>query len=368
MKKLVLLSVLLLWILGVSAQNFFDTDFDQNKRYILLCDPTIHRIETVEYLIQHKIFKVDAKNVEFVGVYFDEQNYDFAKTKQYIEENKLQNYHLQKISGDLDETNLFSENSITEQLRKVFENSIGVIFFGGPDIQPGIYGEENTKSVVTDPERHLYEVSFMFHLLGGYQNETIQPLLEEKPDYVVTGFCLGMQTMNVGTGGTLVQDIPQEIYGADTAEETVKTDRDNLHRNYWQEIEDDKLFMGNSLHPIQFTENPFFGKIVKVNKKEMPRIYSAHHQAAEKIGKGLEVTALSPDGKIVEGLAHSKYSNVFAVQFHPEVAALYEDMDLLKFAPDDEPQTYHQILGKKGVRFNKTYWKHISKAFKSVKN
>jgi len=368
MKKLILLSTFFFLILGISAQNFFDTNFDQGKRYILLCDPTVHRIETIEYLTQHKIFKVDAKNIEFVGVYFDDQNYDFSKTKQYIKENHLQNYHLQEISGELDESNIFEKNSISDQLQKVFENSIGVIFFGGPDIPPGVYGEENTKSFVTDPHRHYYEASFMFHLLGGYQDETFQPFLKEKPDYVVTGFCLGMQTMNVGTGGTLVQDIPQEIYGAEDAEETVKLDRENLHRNYWQEVVEDTLLMGINLHPIQFTSNSFFGKIVKVNKEEMPRIYSAHHQAAEKIGKGLEVTALSPDGKIIEGLAHSKYINVFAVQFHPEVAALYEDMDLLKFVPDDEPRTYHQILGKKGVRFNKAYWKHISDAFKSVSN
>ncbi|HPF51737.1 MAG TPA: gamma-glutamyl-gamma-aminobutyrate hydrolase family protein [Draconibacterium sp.] len=368
MKRTFLLFFFLFWVLGVSAQNFFDTHFDQGKRYILLCDPTIHRIETVKYLTQHKIFKVDTKNVEFVGVYFDDQNYDFSKTKQFIDENKLSNYHLQKISGDLDETNLFKRNSITDQLRKVFENSIGVIFFGGPDIPPGVYGEENTKSFVTDPQRHYYEASFMFHLLGGYQDETFQPFLEEKPDYVVTGFCLGMQTMNVGTGGTLVQDIPQEIYGADNAEETVKIDRNNMHRNYWQEVVEDTLLMGINLHPIQFTSNSFFGKEVKVNKADTPRIYSAHHQAVEKIGKGLEVTALSSDGKIIEGLVHSKYINVFAVQFHPEVSALYEDMFVRKFAPDDQPLSYYQILGKKGVRFNKAYWKQISDAFKSVSN
>ncbi len=367
MKRFIFLSLFLFSISGISAQHFFDTDFDTGKRYILLCDPTIHRIETVEYLTSNNIFKVNQKNVEFVGVYFDDQNYDFSKTKQYIEENNLQNYHLQQISGELDETNLFKENSISEQLKKIFENSIGVIFFGGPDISPGVYGEENTLSVVSDPQRHYYEASFMFHLLGGSQNEDFQPLLETRPDYVVTGFCLGMQTMNVGTGGTLVQDIPQEIYGAESAAETVKQNRDNLHRNYWQELVNDTLLMGNSLHPIQFTENPFFGKIIKADKSETPVIYSAHHQAAEKIGKGLEITALSPDGKVVEGLAHSVYKNVFAVQFHPEVSALYEDMFLRKFAAEDQPMSYHRIIGNESVRFHKLYWNHISKAFSSVK-
>ena len=157
------------------------------------------------------------------------------------------------------------------------------------------------------------------------------------------------------------------MYGAENAKETVKLDPNNLHRNYWQEVVNDSLLMGINLHPIQFTSHPFFGKTMKVSKNETPRIYSSHHQAADKIGKNLEVTALSMDGKVAEGLAHSKYANVFAVQFHPEVAALYEDMGVSKFAPEDQPATYHQILGKEGVRFNKSYWRQISKAFKSVK-
>jgi len=302
-----------------------------------------------------------------VGVYFEDQNYDFAKTKQFIEEKHLSKFHLQAIKGDLNEENLYGKNEISEQLKKVFDNSVGVIFFGGPDIPPAIYGEENTLSVVTDPERHYYEASFLFHLLGGFQDENFKPFLAERPDYLVTGFCLGMQTMNVATGGTLVQDIPAEIYGANNAKETVKLDRNNLHRNYWQELDEDSLLMGINLHPIQFTENDFFGKTVKVKKNETPKILSAHHQAAEKIGKNMEVTALTPDGKIVEGIANKIYPNVFAVQFHPEVAALYENMEALKFAPTDEPKTFHEIIGKEGVRFHKVYWQHISKALKSVK-
>lgn len=366
MKRLLLFLVAGFLFFGSFAQNFFNEEPDPSKRYVILCDPTVSRIKTIEYLTDNKIFKVNKNKVEFVGVYFEHQNYDFSETKRFIEENRLSNFHLQEIKGELDKTNLFRENSISAQIKKAFDNSVGVIFFGGPDIQPEIYGEENTRSFVTDPQRHLYEVSFMFQLLGGSQNEDFTPFLSERPDYLVTGFCLGMQTMNVATGGTLVQDIPEEIYGAENAEETVKIDRNNLHRNYWQEIVNDSLLMGINLHPIYFTLNPFFGKVVKTDKASIPLILSSHHQAAEKLGKDLEVTALSEDGKVIEGLVHTKYSNVFAVQFHPEVPALYEDMEDLKFAPDDQPKSYHQIIGKEGLRFHKAYWKHISKALKNV--
>ncbi|MCK3684196.1 gamma-glutamyl-gamma-aminobutyrate hydrolase family protein [Maribellus sp. YY47] len=366
MQKIIFSILLVLFTLGSYSQTFFDQNFDKNKRYVLLCDPTISRIQTIRYLTENKIFKIP-RNVEFVGVYFEEQHYDFAKTKQYLEENQLNNFHLQAVKGDLKAENLYEKNEISGQLKKVFDHSVGVIFFGGPDIPPGIYGEENTLSVVTDPERHYYETTFLFQLLGGYQNENFRPFLTERPDYLVTGFCLGMQTMNVATGGTLVQDIPAELYRAETPEQKVKVSRENLHRNYWQELHDDSLLMGINLHPIQFTENDFFGKAVKVKKNEKPKILSAHHQAAEKIGKNMEVTALSEDGKIVEGIVHKVYPNVFAVQFHPEVAALYEDREALKFSPADEAQTYPAIIGKEGLRFHKAYWKHISKALKQVK-
>ncbi len=366
MRKLFSLLFVFAFLANTYAQDFFDKDFNAKKRYVLLCDPTISRVETIEYLTSHDIFDVKNK-VEFVGVYFEDQKYDFDKTKAYIEENKLNRYHLQAIKGNLTEDNLFENNEISAQFRKMFDNSIGVIFFGGPDIPPSVYGEENTKSVVIDPERHYFEASFLFHLLGGYQNENIKPFLEDRPDYLVTGFCLGMQTMNVATGGTLIQDIPSEIYGAETAEETVNIGRENLHRNYWQEISDDDNFMGINLHTIQFTDHPFFGEAVKTRKYVTTRVLSSHHQAADKIGKGLAVTALSPDGKIVEGIAHNKYKNVFAVQFHPEVPALYEDMQPLKFHPDDVPMPYHEIIGRASVRFHKAYWHFISESLKNVK-
>ena len=310
---------------------------------------------------------MNLKKTKFVGVYYEGQKYDFKKTKLYIENNQLEEFYLHEIKGELNEDNLFQQNDCSTDLKKVFDNSIGVFFFGGPDIPPGVYDEENTLSVVTDPGRHYFETTFLFHLLGGYWNEDFVPYLMEKPNYLVTGFCLGMQTMNVATGGTLIQDIPSEIYGATTPQETLNLGRTNLHRNYWQNIVEDSLLMGINLHTIQFTKHPFFGKAVDVSQKLEPRIYSSHHQAADKIGKGLEITALSPDGKIVEGLAHNKYPNVFAVQFHPEIPGLYQDMYVRKFNPEDEPQSYNDIIGKKSIRFHEEYWYHISKVLRKAK-
>lgn len=367
MQKVFLFLFALSFVFTSFSQDFFDTDFNKKKKYVILTNPTVRNIQTIEYLTNAKLLKVKKNRVKFVGVYYEGQKYDFEATRKYISENGLENFYLHGISGELTAENLFEQNDCTDDLKLVFDNSIGVFFFGGPDIQPEVYGEENTLSVVTDPGRHLFETTFLFHLLGGYQDDDFDAFLENRPGYVVTGFCLGMQTMNVATGGTLIQDIPAEIYNANTDEETVAIGRENLHRNYWQNIVDDSLLMGINLHTIRFTDHPFFDKAVGVPKRTEPRIYSSHHQAAEKLGKGMEVTALSPDGKIVEGLAHSTFPHVFAVQFHPEVPALYEDMYVRKFHPEDEPMSYNDIIGKQSVRFHEKYWKHISDVLKKSK-
>jgi putative glutamine amidotransferase len=368
MKRLFLVLIAILCLSAAFSQDFFNSEFNKRKNYIILTNPTVGNLKTIQYLVNARLLDISTKKTKFVGVYYNEQDYDFNETKLYIENNKLENFFLYEIKGELNEENLFQQNDCSAQLKKVFDNSIGVFFFGGPDIPPGVYGEENTLSVVTDPERHYFETTFLFHLLGGFWNEDFEPFLKEKPKYLVTGFCLGMQTMNVATGGSLIQDIPAEIYGATTPEKTLEIGRANLHRNYWQEVVNDSLLMGINLHTIQFTNHPFFGVAVEVSKSFTPRILSSHHQAAEKIGKGLEITALSPDGKIVEGLAHKKFPNVFAVQFHPEVPALYEDLNRLKFHPEDKPQSYNDIIGKKSVRFHQEYWEYISYVLKKAKN
>ncbi len=367
MKKILLAVLVYVYVWNVSAQDFFRNDFNKHKKYIILTNPTVKNIQTIQYLINADLLDINLHKSKFVGVWFDHQNYDFGQTRQYIEESGLKNFYLHEVRGNLNENNLFKENNCSAELKTIFNNSVGIFFFGGPDIPPAIYGEKNISSVVTDPQRHFFEATFLFHLLGGFQNDEYQPFLEKKPNYLVTGFCLGMQTMNVATGGTLIQDIPSEIYSAETSEEILKTGRTNLHRNYWQEISDDSLLMGINLHTIHFTDNPFFGEVVNVPKRWEPRVYSSHHQAAETIGKGLEVTAVSPDGKIVEGLAHEQFPNVFAVQFHPEVPGLYEDLVLLKFHPEDEPMSYNDIIGKQSVKFHERYWEHISDIIKKSK-
>jgi putative glutamine amidotransferase len=360
MKRLLLLLSALFIATVLYPQDFFRGEFDKGKDYVILVNPTAGNLDVVNFLATHKLLDIDFAKVSFVGVYHISQEYDFSKSAEHIAKNKLSGYHLYEVRGDLPEEALFRENECSDDFRKIFENSIGIIFFGGQDIPPSVYGEENMYSETTDPGRHFFEVSFLFHLLGGSRNESFRPLLDENPEYMVTGFCLGMQSMNVATGGSLVQDIPAQLYDSHSPATNVKIDRPDLHRNYWQNLDDDPKLMGINLHPVHFTDNSFFGKTVKLPKNLRPLVYSSHHQAVRNLSGDLEVTALSNDSKVVEGVVHKRYPNVFAVQFHPEVSALYEDRAEVRFTPEDKPETLHSMMDSKSLRFHKKYWGHIS--------
>ena len=94
----------------------------------------------------------------------------------------------------------------------------------------------------------------------------------------------------------------------------------------------------------------------------LPPRRRSHHQSVKDVGAGLGGTALSPDGKVIEGLVHKKYPHVFSVQFHPEVPNLYEEMNdvKLKFSPDDALETIHNMLDRKSLKFHRQDWAHIS--------
>lgn len=363
LKKLIYTLVLAFIMNAGFAQNFLESGFKSNKTYILLAHPTVQNLETIQFLLKNNILQLP--DAEFIGVYSTAENYNYDQSVKLISKPEMSRFHLQKVEGTENSANIYTANGWSKTFKSLFDVSAGIFFFGGPDIQPELYGQENLYSAVTDPNRHSFELSFLFHLLGGKQNSGFTPLLTGKPGYFVTGFCLGMQSMNVATGGTLTQDIPAQTYKKMTAEENLKLKKDQLHRNYWQEIKNDTLFMGINFHPILYTAHPFFMKKIKADRELKPLVLSSHHQSIEKLGKDLIVTATSMDEMVIEGIQHRVYPNVFAVQFHPEVPSLYKEGKKLKFAPEDTPKSYYEILSAESREFHLKYWQAISKAIKS---
>jgi putative glutamine amidotransferase len=357
-------SLVVVFILNTGySQNFVESGLNPEKHYILLAHPTVQNLQTIQFLLNKNILQVP--DIEFIGVYPENENYDYNQTIDLIKTPEMNRFHLQKITGQEDTLHIYRQNSWTIQFKNLFDHSVGIFFFGGPDIQPEAYGQNNLYSEVTDPKRHLFELSFLFHLLGGRQNGEFVPFLKEKTDYFVSGFCLGLQSMNVATGGSLTQDIPAQTYKKMNAEETLQLKKEQLHRNYWQEISPDTLIMGINFHHIEYTAHPFFTEKVKAKNILNPLVLSSHHQSIYELGQDLIVTATSMDGEVIEGIQHRIYPNVFAVQFHPEVPDLYREGKKLKFTPEDTPKSYFEILSEQDRDFHLKYWLTISNSIKA---
>lgn len=359
MKKNTSLLLVLVMTMPVFSQQYFGTPKADGHPVLVLMNPTVNNLKTATFLIERQILPLPG-NYHVVGFYHTSQVYDFQASADFILKSGKKNFFLQECT-DMPGDPLWAENPCSDDYREVFNGSKGVIFFGGPDIPPSLYAQEtNLLTEITDYHRHTFEASFLFHLLGGYQNEESTPLLEQKPDYMIIGICLGMQTMNVATGGTLIQDIPSEVYKQTTVEKVLGSNEDERHRNYFTNYGVDNDLIWGHFHRINITAEKL-QSLISAPDNANPFVLSSHHQAAGRIGKGLLVAATSMDGKIVEMVTHEKYANVIGFQFHPEPSFLYlpeEKISLLPLQP--ATQSYIDLYGSgKGENFNRNIWKWV---------
>ena len=219
----------------------------------------------------------------------------------------------------------------------------------------------NLLTSITDPHRHYVELSFLYHLLGGLQNEDYKPLLESHPNYPIVGICLGMQSMNVATGGTMYQDIPTELYGLQTVEEVLAQEQNAQHRNYHSNFGTDNELSWGHFHQIKFEKDSFLDTLNGL-VEEFPYVWSSHHQALKALGKDIVPIAWSIDGKIVEIIKHSKYPHVLGVQFHPEVPSIYNAEAKIKRVPlETDTKSFIELYpGQKGEDFHRAFWVMVS--------
>ena len=275
---------------------------------------------------------------EVVGVYHSLEKTNYEDAKKLVRESHLSWIKFHEVSASLSPEVLFKANAASKEFAEIFRKSDGLIFFGGPDIPPALYGEKTSLlTAIEDPARHYLELSFIFHLLGGSQDDSVKGLLEKRPSFPVLAICLGCQTLNVGTGGTLVQDIWTEVYGKAFVEDVIPLGRDNWHTNPWRKLRpDDKAILSYMIHPIQLGEKSKFCGEMRFKPSDHPSIMSSHHQAVLKLGKGLTVAATSLDGKVVEAIEHAKFRNVLGTQFHPEFPVIWDTAPKYKFTPGDK--------------------------------
>jgi len=174
------------------------------------------------------------------------------------------------------------------ELRKKAAELDGFVLPGSPaDVDPASYGEpRHAKTVTLDADRDRTDSTLLQYALAAH-----------KP---VLAICYGCQILNVHQGGTLVQDIPAEKPGSEAHGQT-----DLAASAAKGDLEHDATLAAGS-------------QLEKLAGKERVRINSSHHQAIDKPGERLRVTARGADG-IVEGVElQSREDWVIGVQWHPE--------------------------------------------------
>ena len=332
---------------------------------VLITHPDADELRNIKKLVDRGLLKVP--DLQLVGVYHADEWEDYEGARNFIAGQIDSWMELKKISCKLDDQSIYRKNECTPVFRELFDKSHGVIFTGGPDIPPVLYGEKTLlTTVIEDPPRHMFEISFLVHLLGSSRNKKIKPFLAKRPDYVVLGLCLGLQSINVAAGGTLIQDIPSEVYRVKTFEAGLKLPAAKVHRSYSRPL-NPALGVGNAaLHPVKFKGRSELVKALVPDGKPV-KVVSLHHQGIEKLGRGLLVLATSLDGKVIEAIRHRKFPGVLGIQFHAEKDLMWEPDSVYLEEEDAQVPNYVAEWFQKDLRaqaFIEAFWRLVGERIK----
>jgi putative glutamine amidotransferase len=174
---------------------------------------------------------------------------------------------------------LFTDESVDEAAAAVMARVDALCLPGGPDVDPILYGS-------TDPHPALISVRAEHDALDiALARAAVE---SGKP---VLAICRGHQVLNVALGGSLHQHLP-DLLGEREATEH--------YRNH---------------HTIEVVGD---SKTALAMGTTRPSGHCVHHQAIDRLGDGLVVTAW--DGAVIEGVEMTDRW-VVGVQWHPEDTA-----------------------------------------------
>lgn len=185
------------------------------------------------------------------------------------------NYELHIYGGD---KAYIDQDNMRDIIRKVD----GIIFAGGRDFDPALYGSngydlvEDYSTIEDENDLKLLEIA----------------IEEKKP---ILGICRGMQLINIYYGGSLYEDLPSQ-FGTDISHRAGNDDF--------------------TYHMVNFNE---YSRLYdKLNGEISRKVNSMHHQGIKDLGDGLIETATSDDG-LIEAIENPYYdSYMVGLQWHPE--------------------------------------------------
>lgn len=169
-----------------------------------------------------------------------------------------------------------------DDAREMIRDADGVIFAGGMDFDPSLYGSNHydlVEEYFPDDDRDDLKLLSL-------------AIEENKP---ILGICRGMQLINIYYGGSLYEDIPTQV------------------GDYVSHRGDENTF---SYHNISFNENSTIYD--KLGGETTRNVNSMHHEGIKTLADGLMITAQSDDG-IIEAIENPYYNSfMMGVQWHPE--------------------------------------------------
>jgi putative glutamine amidotransferase len=173
------------------------------------------------------------------------------------------------------------DDEVAERPDDLLERVDALLLAGGSDIDPLSYGATPHPTVTeTDPKRDRFEIAMAHRAL--------------ERDLPVLGVCRGMQLLNVATGGTLAQHLP-EVLGSER------------HRR------EPGVF---SEHEVRLESGSLAAS--SAGDERVP-VCSHHHQGADELGDALVASGWSADDGIVEAIERPDRTFALGVLWHPEV-------------------------------------------------
>ncbi len=171
---------------------------------------------------------------------------------------------------------------------EILSSFSGLLLSGGGDIDPSYWHEQPHPALgLVDEVRDRFEIAL------------VRAALRRR--LPILGICRGMQVMAVAAGGTLWQDLPDQLPDALPHRQTLPREQ--------------------ASHPISIAEHSLLARIVNTGTADASsltlQVNSFHHQASRTCGHNFTAIAWSPDG-VIEALAAPGDYFALGVQWHPE--------------------------------------------------